>query len=744
MKVRKSLHTNNRLSAPRSGRTINKVIEIWTKPLAETFSILLKSASDRKYSSTLIERYRASFNPIVPIPNFGNLSSEQELRLAVVAVLSEWVLARLAQPNYENITLEEAEIWFLGNTTNNIPGLVMANNKWLPKSCDNELRHLCVNSDCLDLLPYIFEVFDLLDVDGNMLNRTRKRAQQRINGTIYTPSDVSDYIARKSLSHMLQQDNPNEIPICIDPACGTGLFLRSSLNIIKKHYNNTPLWQILNYIYGMDISHQAIQSCAFVLLACALRDVSYLPVAPWSIWQFIRGNLAVVDSTQVTTLKHKIDNEDILQIRNQIKLSLLSSEPPIRSQVSNQPHFPIINPLPLQEIFPEATDGFDTIIGNPPYSRLYYDGYQGIRNANYETAPINGKTGLSYPLFVEMMWRFANPRKASGGIILPMSIAYSKSTQIQRLRKAIQGVHGDWRFTFFDRTPDSLFGDDVKTRNAVILWDRNTLSKRSRILTGPLLKWNSRNRNELFDNINNVDLGTGSINEFIPKLGTILELESFNILQNIKNSLGSMLTDVPISNLTPGMENSRYVIINSTAYNWISTFRIVPASQSRNADVDVPPSVRAFICETEENADFVFACLNSRLTYWLWRVESDCFHINNEFIRRLPFHISTFPQSYQKELRELSRNLWSEMQHHQIKSVNAGRTRISYYPYICYKILDNIDSILIKNLEIPNEFLPFLNRFVINNIVAGRYNELQTNPALKRIKAMENTYEKIG
>lgn len=743
--VRKSGDIGDRLSVPGPGRTINKTVSPWSEAIAEVFSMLLTLVSDTRYRSVLIERQRATFNPILPLPSFGDLSYELESRLAVSALLCEWFVARLANPSCKNLTLDEAESWFLGDTASHIPGLVLSNTNWLPSNCLSPLRKIRISSEFLDLLPYILEVFDLLDVDGRIISRSSRRARQRTKGTVYTPSDVSDFIVQRTLSHRLPSQVPSEIPTCIDPACGTGLFLRSALYILEKHSEDTPFWELLPYLYGMDISHQAVQSCAFVLLACCLKESPHLPIAPWRVWQYIRGNLVVVDSTLVTTNQCTRNNAEILSIRTQLRQDLLSPEIPIHSWFKHtstlsiaQPKMSLIESIHLDDIFPEVTNRFDAIFGNPPYSRLSHDDYQGIRAATYETAPVKGKMGLLYPLFVEMMWRFAHPRKSSGGMIIPMSIAYSTSSQIKRLRAAIQEIHGDWRFAFFDRTPDSLFGDDVKTRNAIILWHRDIKSKNTRFWTGPLLRWNSRNRKQLFSNISHADLGTFSITKLIPKLGTHLELETYHRLRKSEVLIASMVAEVEMSHLTPGLEDPRLILINSTGYNWIPTFRIVPASQNKDAEVDIPPSIRAYTCGSEEDADFVFACLNSRLTYWLWRVESDCFHVTREFIRNLPFHTSIVSSSDLEKLRELSKNLWIEMQCYPVKSVNAGRTRTSYYPYACMSILDSIDAILARSLTIPTEFLIFLSRFVTENIVAGRQQEMQTNPALRRIKITED------
>ncbi len=725
-------------SIPAAGRTLNGSINQWAEPLASVFSLLLRAAYDSGRKEELIERYQDAYRPVLPVTDLVTVAPDLQLKLAVSALLCQWLTARLADPHSESLSLAEAQSWFMGNAISRVSGVLSDSMTWIPKDCMTFFRHCPFNSDFRELLPYVLQVFELTDTYTGRMDQARRRTRQRQTGSVYTPSDVSDFIVRESLRCFEADDRSVHQFTCLDPACGTGLFLRSTMSALTHTNGMTiPVERVLQCLYGLDVSPQAIQSCAFVLMAEVRRLSSNLPT-PWYLWHLIRGNLSASDSTLVTyEEKAPEDSASRLVVRSDARLALgagndLGAVQHDRSRNAKE----IRATAPLSEIFPEARHGFSMIVGNPPYSRLREDEYKGLRAANFTSAPSSRsrRSASLYPLFVEMMWKFGSRKKVSAGMVLPMSIAYSTSPEIERLRGEIERISGEWWFSFFDRTPDSLFGDEVKTRNAIVLWRHSSESASCRFQTGPLLRWSSRSRAGLFKSIIKTDLVDCSIRRFIPKLGSSQEQDVYLALKS-RPRLSSLVSLPKAAALRVGEMYPQLTFFGSTAYNWIRAFRTVPEQDA--GEVNIPTSLIAVQCPTADDADFVFACLNSRLTYWLWRVEGDGFHVTRDFVNRLPMHPSNVPKGDLETLQGQSQDLWREMQRNPVYSVNAGRARTSYYPYAASQNLDVIDSILLKSLSIPVEFTTFLSQFVTNNIIAGRFNELSINPALRRLRTTE-------
>ena len=61
---------------------------------------------------------------------------------------------------------------------------------------------------------------------------------------------------------------------------------------------------------------------------------------------------------------------------------------------------------------------------------------------------------------------------------------------------------------------------------------------------------------------------------------------------------------------------------------------------------------------TSEVADAAYAVLACRLTYWLWRVEGDAFHVQRGFLTRLPFQLGCLDSQTLGALADAGRELW--------------------------------------------------------------------------------------
>src|SRR5690606_10623571 len=107
---------------------------------------------------------------------------------------------------------------------------------------------------------------------------------------------------------------------------------------------------------------------------------------------------------------------------------------------------------------------------NPPYATIGpRDDSVALEQRFASLLPGNVSRSDYFPLFVEMMWRLARPGSSASGMVVPLSLAYSSRAQMSATRRAIMRSGGRWRFAFFDREPHALFGEEVKTRNTIVL-----------------------------------------------------------------------------------------------------------------------------------------------------------------------------------------------------------------------------------------------------------------------------------
>ena len=163
----------------------------------------------------------------------------------------------------------------------------------------------------------------------------KKRKQQ---GIYYTPSFIVDYIVKNALGPVLDKcksiTDLQKIKV-LDPACGSGSFLIKAFDLIRKKYEEFGSYgqyinlQILtSNLYGVDLDEQAVEIARLNLLIAALEKREKLP----NLTNIKNGNSLISESKDRTK-----------------------------------------KPFDWQEEFPDVfkQNGFDVIIGNPPYIKEF-------------------------------------------------------------------------------------------------------------------------------------------------------------------------------------------------------------------------------------------------------------------------------------------------------------------------------------------------------------------------------------
>jgi hypothetical protein len=390
------------------------------------------------------------------------------------------------------------------------------------------------------------------------------------------------------------------------------------------------------------------------------------------------------------------------------------------------------NPLPhLTQLFPNVSDGFDILVGNPPYAaigeRKDFDSLT-PRFASLSGGKVTHRANL-YSLFVEMMWCFTKPGCNAAALVTPLSIAFHGGAQYENCRHAMSWNGGRWQFAFFDREPHALFGEEVKTRNAILFrFESGETPKRgeaANIETGPLRKWTSRTRANLFQTIDFTAVDSVEITAGIPKFGGASQAEAFMALKRRLDRLPSLALRIGTCEVAAALngEESPKVFVGGTAYNFLNVYRPVcllpdergiPLSES-------PVHSLEFITEAEARA--AFAILSSRLTFWLWHVLGDGFHVAGWLYKAIPFGRDSFAKDEFDSLSRLGDVLWRKLQDHRFTSVNGGRQTVGFRPLACNEDRDAIDTILAKAAGLKEEFVTELRSFVQKNAVVDSTDE---------------------
>lgn len=526
-----------------------------------------------------------------------------------------------------------------------------------------------------EIIFYILEVFEYIDVTKN--------EKKKSMGIYYTPDDVVKYMVDTTLRTYFQKkeyDKKNieqkkrilhELKIA-DLSCGTGIFLVYAVRFILPYYSdaNFSLKNALSEIFskniwGIDISEKAVET-ARILLLLDNRDIIN---NFGSLYKILSFNIQQGDSIEDKSCGI------------------------------------------VEKVFPQLGENskFSCIIGNPPYSyskrkQENLQGYVSYTSLN---------TDKMYLYFIENMI-YLSDKESVSSMIVPLAIAYNTSLPFRKIRKYISEDNAEWNFAFFDRSPDSIFGDDVKTRVAIIF--RNSNNKDPQIRTTGLIRWNSQNRDKLFKNIGFHKAGTREIEHYIFKSGHPESEKAYLILNAHKQTF-----------VDKKHRSGAVIYYYPTAYNWLSFFLEEPLRKSIEGETLQSNAKRLYV---SDDKDLVYALLCSTLTYWLWIGIGDIFHVSTTFVESLPYNTEVIQGEQREELIKLGKLLWKKVQDYSVYSNNAGIITLNYAYICCLDIIHRINCIICNVYHLSDDFVEYLKVWYLDLVCAGR-TEFKYNEALK-------------
>ncbi len=597
-----------------------------------------------------------------------------------------WLSGVLVGDLCPSASLLDGEAWFCGSPTTAAA---------LPLDCARHaqavLEGLTRSDGAVRMLPYALDP-NPHEYRRDLVNKGsdgRSRSSRKASGSFFTPVDVVDHIVELALADL---DLPGAAVRILDPAAGTGVFLRSAFAALLDR--GVDIDDAVGSVFGIDIDERCVDMAAFVLLVDYALAGGRLASCADGSWCSIRSRLVTADA-----------------------LTALSGRP-VETTLFHEPRHAV-----------EWLDGpFDVIIGNPPYARVGPRPDLADLRGRYRTLEKAAGSADVYPAFVELLCG-AITTGGAGAMVVPMSVGYSTTQQLRQLRLAAQEAGGAWSFEFFDRTPDALFGDDVKQRTAIVT---RKADKPYSVATSPVMRWTSRNRSRLFDRIPSIAMGALNITKGVPKLGSANQATAFAALRDGGTTLEDSL--ITASRVVPPVEPSgnATVFVAGTAYNWLNVYRTADAI-TRGVDKPTASALTALTAPSEVVADAIFALLASRVAYWLWRVETDVFHVPAGWIRNIPLSPAAFDDRGVATLADLGRKLWAQTEHHPVRSLNGGTTTVSYCPHAAPSVLDEIDAQIVARYDLPKSLGAELSAFVRDLTTVGR--DADTAHGLRRALA---------
>lgn len=595
------------------------------------------------------------------------------------ALVAMWVLHELRSPGGDP-NIERSEAWFFGGdaplATTFAKSDIQAAEATLARADRSPLA---------DLLPYVLDAHASGSRRSVLRNaeETPSRTARRETGIYYTPGDVADYMAS-----LLEGAAGQPF---LDPASGTGVFLRA---LSRRLVLDRDVSEVLQALYAVDVDPLALDGACFVLAATLGCHDEQTP--PWKLWHQARLRMVVADSIGLLAAQSALGHENI---------DIATRRAELAGRLASAPALPPVETLPrppwgpsLDTWFPEVRRGF-SVIANPPYAALGARPDLGELAGRIDTlagATVTRATNTYFP-FLSAMW--ATTKEAPSTMVVPMSIAYSTTSAAVSARRAIMRSGGKWTFRFFDRTPDALFGDDIKQRAAIA---HRQPAASFEVETSAIWRWTSSGRSSLFTALPApIPVPARTIARGIPKVGENWEAQLYAALRGV--------SDGPSSFRDASRTARHRLTVGATAYN-----RLV-AYLDGGDEADRVASHRLAWSSSNE-ADWAYAVVVSTLTYWLWRVEGDGFHVPNTWLRTLPFTYTG--TASQVAIGRLGREAWRASLLRPVTVTNRGKRTTSYAPPDV--LVESIDVALITELSLGGDTTEHLTQYRQRTVEVGR------------------------
>lgn len=354
-----------------------------------------------------------------------NKVSEEELDEGVQRVLDRLIFTRAAEDRKieQNILLSVLREWETSGKKHSIFKRLVDGFRWFDENYNSKLfsphaveKWEADNAVFVEIIHGLYETkegyrYDFSAISADILGgiyeqylgfvqekekHTGEKSKRKSQGIYYTPKYIVDYLVKNTVGQVVDKATKKQLQNMriLDPACGSGSFLIAAFDqILEAHeeqgtVNLFTKFDILKEnLYGVDLDEQAVEIAQLNLLLKVLAQRTILPALKHNI----RAGNSLIEGTP-----EQMETAFGAEWRNQ-------------------------RPFNWKQEFSEVfeNEGFDAIIGNPPYvfargksftenmKKYYYD--------NYELASYQLNT---YLLFIDRAYKLL---KKGGwfGFIIP-------------------------------------------------------------------------------------------------------------------------------------------------------------------------------------------------------------------------------------------------------------------------------------------------------------------------------------
>lgn len=356
--------------------------------------------------------------------------------------------------------------------------------------------------------------------------------------------------------------------------------------------------------------------------------------------------------------------------------------------------------LEFSEVFQKG--GFDIVIGNPPY----FD----VPSVNYINTIIRyPETNNLYSYILDTALQFTNEKSFTLALIIPLSIVCAD--RMESLRNSINNtINAEISYLNIDSSshPGCLF-KNVIARLTILVINKSSIMKEKVIKSTDYIKFFSRDRANLFDKVDFVELQEDLlIGNLVPKIGHRIERK---ILDKVLNKTTKSIKD--FCSLT---KTENYFYYRRLGINYYATAFEEPPLFIVNDEEKISSTLSKMYLKDSVSKYIPICLLYSSLFYWFWTVYSNCYDLKTNDIYRLPidlgdeiFNKQTFCNLYQ----EINTSLHQNGKIVVYNKKNGITKYFEYKPRYSKQIFDKVDVVLANYYGLTDEESTFIKRYDI-------------------------------
>ena len=341
--------------------------------------------------------------------------------------------------------------------------------------------------------------------------------------------------------------------------------------------------------------------------------------------------------------------------------------------------------------FPQVKNGFDVVIGNPPYGASYSTAQKNYFLSSYQSAKsIKGVQKGSidtFSLFTEKGLSFCNSQAALAYIV---PLAITSSDAVTGLHNLILKCCETVAISTYSNRPRKIF-DSADQRVAIVVLQKNNKPIKNLLSTKVNKRYENTSIQDVIDNLKFVNsLEFAKYGRF-PKVGSQIELNILkNIFESTKNKILNLMDKCgsPVYYRTSG---GRY-------YNIITNYSTGSTKEN-------------ILSIKKDYSNLTGAILSSNLYYWFYNIYSNNLDLKTYELEIMPIPVEKFSIEeiknieflYDEYLRDLENNARViQADYATISSFKEYRARKSKH------LIDKMDLAIQKAYGLSDEEINFI------------------------------------